>query len=234
MTDNIDRLLKAAGPAPGPRPQYDLEAGRRYITERLAARQPPTTPPSCPCTPRTASLPTPASIHDDATRDLRALETLVINEPESGELLAGLVDEWVEPRGGLVFACLLDLTGLYREAQWWWQFAAGAGDLTAAYCLYLHHMRLGELREAEHWFRQAARLDGPALTPAHAVPDLPGYLHAVPAIAPPLPDTDSLPRPDHALREAIDGLPAHRDDICGSFSLPTEAIADQLQELVCP
>ncbi|MFE7528573.1 hypothetical protein ACFU7Y_23055 [Kitasatospora sp. NPDC057542] len=155
----------------------------------------------------------------------------MINEPDAYTWLDGLVTRW-EPRGGLVFGCLLDLTGLPYDAQWWWQFAVGAGNLTAAYCLYLHHIRMGELRDAEHWFHQAARLDEDApAPPPPAMPDVLGYPHLAALMARPMPDATGLPSPDHALREAIDGLPATNNEMCGPFSLPTGDIAHQLQEL---
>ncbi|MFJ9777179.1 hypothetical protein ACIRVF_39095 [Kitasatospora sp. NPDC101157] len=155
----------------------------------------------------------------------------MINEPDACTWLDNLVTRW-EPRGGLVFGCLLDLTGQPFDAQWWWQFAAGAGNLTAAYCLYLHHIRMGELRDAEHWFHQAARLDEDAPAPVPpAMPDVPGYPYLAALMAPPLPDTTGLPSPDHALREAIDDLPGAHSEMCGPFSLPTGDIAHQLQEL---
>ncbi|MGW2546509.1 hypothetical protein ACWC5I_37970 [Kitasatospora sp. NPDC001574] len=235
MTYDIDRLLKNAGPAPGARPRYDLEAGRRYVAERQAARRAAAAPPS-------GRVPTPAAVPvldagpgellgADAGRDLKALAKLVINEPGADELVSALVTRW-EPRGGLVFGCLLDLAGLRFEAQWWWQFAAGDGDLTAAYCLYLHHIRAGELREAEHWFHQAARLDEGATTPLRpSLPNMPGWPRLGSRLAPPMRDTTGLPSPDHALRAAIDGLPGGSDEMCGPFSLPTGDIAHQLQEL---
>ncbi|MFD6750935.1 hypothetical protein ACFWDC_38360, partial [Streptomyces anthocyanicus] len=53
--------------------------------------------------------------------------------------------------GALVLAYLLHLTGHPESAQFWWQLAAGAGHREAAYCLHLHHLALGEAREAWHW-----------------------------------------------------------------------------------
>ncbi|NUK85751.1 hypothetical protein [Streptomyces lunaelactis] len=53
----------------------------------------------------------------------------------------------------------LNLAGCREAAQFWWQFAAGAGNPTAAYCLYLLHLGRGERRDAEHWADQAANLD---------------------------------------------------------------------------
>ncbi|MER8103927.1 hypothetical protein [Kitasatospora sp. NPDC094016] len=236
MIHDIDRLLEGAGSDPAARPRYDLEAGRRYITERHAARRAapsPTPPPRVPV-PAAVALPLlpTGMLIDDAARDLKALSTGVINEPEAGAWVNGLVARW-EPHGGLVFGCLFDLTGRPYHAQWWWQFAAGAGESLAAYCLYLHHVRAGELRDAEHWFHQAARLgEGAAPEPLRpATPDVAGYPHLALLLAPPIPGTTGLPSPDPALREALDGLPAAVDEMCGPFTLPTGDIAHQLQEL---
>ncbi|WP_371476382.1 hypothetical protein [Kitasatospora sp. NBC_00315] len=234
MTYDLDRLLAGAGPAPEARPCYDLEAGRRYVAEKQAARRaaPAAASPSPGASgPAAPVLPPLGPLLDDAARDLKALAKLVINEPGADTLVNALVTRW-EPRGGLVFGCLLDLAGLPFEAQWWWQFAAGDGDLTAAYCLYLHHIRAGELREAEHWFLQAARLEEGATAPLQpSLPDVPEYPRLASRLAPPIRDTASLPSPDHALRVAIDGLPGGTDEMCGPFSLPTDDIAHQLHEL---
>ncbi|MFE4602011.1 hypothetical protein ACFRKE_14265 [Kitasatospora indigofera] len=233
MTDDLDRLLAGASPAPAARPRYDLEAGLRYVADKQAARRAATAPPR-PDTfgPATPALPPPGDpLLHDAARDLKALAKLVINEPGADTLVNALVTRW-EPRGALVFGCLLDLAGLPFEAQWWWQFAAGDADLTAAYCLYLHHIRAGELREAEHWFHQAARLEEGTTAPLQpSLPDIPEYPHLASHLAPPIRDTTALPSPDHALRMAIDGLPGGTDEMCGPFSLPTGDIAHQLHEL---
>lgn len=67
--------------------------------------------------------------------------------------------------GALVFACMLYLAGHPESASFWWQLAAGAGGRAAAYCLHLHHLELGELKEADHWLEQFQQLrqddDGP-------------------------------------------------------------------------
>jgi hypothetical protein len=47
----------------------------------------------------------------------------------------------------------------------WWQYAAGADDTIAAFCLYLHHLSLGELHVADRW-RVWSRVDTlPSPTP---------------------------------------------------------------------
>ncbi|WP_329028287.1 hypothetical protein [Streptomyces sp. NBC_00690] len=62
--------------------------------------------------------------------------------------------------GVQVFACMLYLARHPESAQFWWKLAAGAGHLGAAYCLYLHHLSCGELREAELWKGQLQAPDG--------------------------------------------------------------------------
>ncbi|MFF4352445.1 hypothetical protein [Streptomyces sp. NPDC001530] len=60
-----------------------------------------------------------------------------------------------EPSGARVLGCILQLAEREDSARFWWQYAAGAGDSPAIYCLYLHHMAHGEQGEAEWWHTQA-------------------------------------------------------------------------------
>ncbi|MEU4118960.1 hypothetical protein AB0F71_31260 [Kitasatospora sp. NPDC028055] len=222
---NIDFLLNAAGVQPADLPRYDMDAGLRYVADGLAARSDERASVSA-----AQPLPGSAGIHADARRDLRALDTIVINEPGAWEKVETLIYDW-EPGGALIFGCLLDLSERNHSATWWWMFAAGAGSHLAAYCMYLHHLRRGELRDAEHWFHQAACLEDGTIVPiAPKVPDLPGYARLASRLAPPVPDPAGLPRPHRALREAVNGLP-REDEAAGLLSLPTDAIADRLQEL---
>jgi hypothetical protein len=57
----------------------------------------------------------------------------------------------LEPEGARVLACVLHLAGREDSARFWWQFAAGAEDGLARSCLFLHHLALGETREADWW-----------------------------------------------------------------------------------
>lgn len=120
------------------------------------------------------------SVHDEADHELDLACVLVLNAPEAGESLERLVDDHrVDPRGALVFGCMLHLTGRVHAAGFWWQFAAGGESGTAAYCLYLAHRRDGEHRDAAHWRSQAAptcrgRLPRPASTRAVSFPTPPG------------------------------------------------------------
>ncbi|MFJ8431145.1 hypothetical protein ACIQ9P_07565 [Kitasatospora sp. NPDC094019] len=233
---DVDRLLDAAGPLPADRPRYDLDAGRQHLADAIAVRRAgragtcpgaATGIGNCLAPP---PLPGSADIRADAGRDLRTLDTVVINEPGAWEEIESLVTDW-EPHGALIFGCLLDLSDRHHSATWWWQFAAGAGSHLAAYCMYLHHLRRGELRDAENWFTQTACLENGTSAPlAPKLPNLPGYARLASRLAPPLPDSTGLPRPDRALQDAINGLP-REDEAGGLLSLPTDAIADRLQEL---
>ncbi|WP_380282240.1 hypothetical protein [Kitasatospora purpeofusca] len=177
------------------------------------------------------------TFHDHADRDLRALAGVVIGEDGAADALQRLHDGTVEPRGALVFACLLHLVGRYQEAQFWWQFAGGAEDAAACFCLYLHHVRMGDVRAAEHWFAEAARLE--TLPPGRhpgtppALPPFADYhLACLPVVGDYLRAMDAPQPPDPvALREVLDELDIVRDAEYGPVSLPSDDLADQLHDL---
>ncbi|MFF9684968.1 hypothetical protein [Streptomyces sp. NPDC014623] len=79
----------------------------------------------------------------------------MINAPGAAghidKLAVPLPETTFDVEGAAVFACLLHLTGHPQSAQFWWQLSAGAGHRVSAYCLHLHHLSLGENREAAHW-----------------------------------------------------------------------------------
>ncbi|MFB7671127.1 hypothetical protein ACFC26_06875 [Kitasatospora purpeofusca] len=174
--------------------------------------------------------------HDHADRYLRALAGVIIGEDGAADALKRLHDGTVEPHGALVFACLLHLVGRYQEAQFWWQFAGGAENAAACLCLYLHHVRLGEMKAAEHWFAQAVRpevlLPGRPATAAF-LPPVPGcHLACLPLVSDHLTALGAAPHPpDPALREALDDLDIVRDAEYGPISLPSDDLAGHLHDL---
>ncbi|AZS87219.1 hypothetical protein ELQ87_25515 [Streptomyces griseoviridis] len=105
----------------------------------------------------------------EAAENLRVLcETLITHMPaaSAAEFVTAQVPE---PRSALVLACVLQLTETDDGARYWWQYAAGAGQPVAAYCLYLHHLALGEQDAAAWWHHQTDDVEPP--------PDVPARLH---------------------------------------------------------
>ncbi|MGW2250089.1 hypothetical protein ACWCXH_07805 [Kitasatospora sp. NPDC001660] len=109
---------------------------------------------------RVTAAPAPfPSEHEQAAHELDLATALVLGAPQAGHSLDLLVNSRrIHPEGALVFGCLLAVTGRDDPAQFWWQFAAGSGSATAAYLLHLHHLHLGETRDAGHWRDQAELL----------------------------------------------------------------------------
>jgi hypothetical protein len=65
-------------------------------------------------------------------------------------------------------------TGADDGARFWWQYAAGADDAPASYCLHLHHLAHGDTHAADLWLTQAGAhaprhdaLDPDEHAPAH-------------------------------------------------------------------
>ncbi|WBP92033.1 hypothetical protein [Kitasatospora cathayae] len=248
MTTELDHLAAAAAPF-ARFTGYDPAAGRRRVAARIAAlkqadRAEADTDAAGAAQPEHAVDADGLTFQQHAERDLRTLTTCVINESGAPELLQRLVNSRdIDPQGGLVFAALLYLSGHPRDGQFWFQFAAGSGDSTAAYCLYLHHAALGELRDAEHWYHQtAALMDRPLpdiphneLPPPPSLPPVDAYLFNTPWHSQHLPaDTEALHRPGPALRHTVDHLRTVSEEHLGPFVLPTETLAEQLHDLVCP
>jgi len=101
--------------------------------------------------------------------------------PGSREGVANFVTDQVpEPHSALILACVLQLTDTDDGARFWWQYAAGAGQAAAAYCLYLHHLALGESDTADWWHRQTDDVQPPPGPPAqdyHSSPETPEPWH---------------------------------------------------------
>ena len=183
----IDALLEEAEVLGGAYDDYDSAAAR----ERLARGQADARLPAPRRSPEQGDRPSPPdrpagtgwryrTAHEQAAHDLDLAISLVVGAPRAADSLARLVDHRrVDPEGALVFGCLLHLVGHREAAQFWWQFAAGGGSRTAAFCLYLHHRCLAEFRDAEYWRDQTARLRGAhraSRAPAASAPGLRGFL----------------------------------------------------------
>lgn len=109
-----------------------------------------------------------AACHVRAARGLDDLAWCLVESRAFAELALD-ADSW--PHGAdsaLLFGCLLHLADRMEGAQFWFQYAAGAGSRTAAHCLYLLHLARAEVATARHWKRQAR-----TLPPEEHLPHLP-------------------------------------------------------------
>ncbi|WP_406180368.1 hypothetical protein [Streptomyces sp. NBC_01006] len=140
-----------------------------------------------------------------AARDLQALCETAVTGTAVTALGDFLTHKLPQPSGARVLGCILLLTDAEDSARFWWQYAAGAGDSIASYCLYLHHLALGENHEAVWWRRQSA----PTATGQQAA-DAPDALDA--------PDASDSGDARDAATVVFDG--AERD-LAADASLPT-------------
>ncbi|WP_438484746.1 hypothetical protein [Streptomyces sp. S186] len=157
MTGAVDRALaKARLPR---RPYSGVQEAEARLTARIAERVwhgalsfDDQMEPARMAALREAGRPcAPCRTHHQHLRTL--CETVVAKQLHKlGTFLSRRV---LEPEGALVLGCVLHLARRADSAQFWWQFAAGAGDTGAACCLYLHHMALGEVDQAQLWCEQA-------------------------------------------------------------------------------
>ncbi|GAB2609757.1 hypothetical protein GCM10027168_48440 [Streptomyces capparidis] len=202
---------------------HDAAAARERLARRLAR----------PLAPRP---PSPfVSDQERAGHELGLACTLVVRAPGAARSLARLMDtRHPEPAGALVFACLLHLAGRGEATRFWWQFAAGGGSRTAAYCLYLYHRGRAEFRDAGHWRAQARALDPPGgeaaggdggdrpLLPPRVSDDLLERCHR-----------GKPPRLPVGLAEILDRLQAHGvDEYLGAIPRPSAHLAADLTN--CP
>ena len=171
-----------------------------------------------------------------AGHQLSVIARWVLNQPQAAGHVERLAQEIgadgppqraplkdMDVEGALVFACMLYLAGHPESALFWWQLAAGAGHRAAAYCLHLHHLEVGELKEADHWLDQLQQEDdAPDIGFLMAVEQFAGYVRRHCATAPAL-------RPQPGLTEEVERL-ATREDDGRVLVLPERELADRLQD----
>lgn len=169
MTSRIDHLLAKVSLIHRPYTDQEIEAAELRVAARISEQmlhgaltfddEMWLTPETAGCLRSVRSASRCADSHGltgEARRDLKNLcRTVVEQDGALQHMSAFLGQRILQPDGARVLACVLQLAGREDSARFWWQFAAGAGDLAAAYCLYLHHVTLGELWEAELWRKQA-------------------------------------------------------------------------------
>ncbi|MDF9867929.1 MULTISPECIES: hypothetical protein [Streptomyces] len=122
----------------------------RAVPRDTVPARDPAPNPRYPVVPRYATDQNTAS----AAEDLRALCEALVTHTPARAVADFITDQVPEPRSAMVLACVLQLTDTDDGARFWWQYAAGAGHPAAAYCLYLHHLALGETHAARWWHKQ--------------------------------------------------------------------------------
>ncbi|WP_055495225.1 hypothetical protein [Streptomyces sp. TP-A0356] len=132
-----------------------------------------------------------------AANDLQALcEALLAHTTATS--LGGFVTEHLpEPPGARILGCILQLADADDSARTWWQYAAGAGDDLASYCLYLHHLKLGDRKTAAWWGKQTCIDTRPSpqdQTPLPGVSDFDASVPTVLRVLARLDEGDTPPR----------------------------------------
>ncbi|MFE2750172.1 hypothetical protein ACFXKX_38760 [Streptomyces scopuliridis] len=90
---------------------------------------------------------------------------MAVTRAHPGQLADFITEQVPAPRGAWILGCVLQLADAEDGARFWWQYAAGAGDDTASYCLYLHHLARGDSHAAAFW-REQTGIDTPQETNA--------------------------------------------------------------------
>ncbi|WP_255951286.1 hypothetical protein [Streptomyces odontomachi] len=169
MTSPIDDLLARARLNYEPCTRDEIDAARARLIARLA-RAPENLPLSV--LPEETSLTGGETSSTggawEAARDLRTLCETVVTRTALHSLLDFFTHTVMpQPVGARVLGCLLQLADSEESARFWWQYAAGADDAPAAFCLYLHHLALGEIGEADWWYAQGVMIQA---RPADVLP----------------------------------------------------------------
>ncbi|MFF3489192.1 hypothetical protein ACFYXC_39030 [Streptomyces sp. NPDC002701] len=109
-----------------------------------------------------------------AAQSLAALCEAVVSHCTADQLADFLTDQVPQPRAAWILGCVLQLAGAADGARFWWQYAAGADDAPASYCLYLQHLARGDIHAAALWQAQAGayvpednEIDAQEDAPAH-------------------------------------------------------------------
>ncbi|MCX5559491.1 hypothetical protein [Streptomyces sp. NBC_00038] len=214
----VDELLAGARVPTSGRDGFDVGAALRRLASDAAA-----------------AIPNPDMLRaTQAAQRLSVVCRWILNKPSAADHVDRLAQEPDTPAtedhldvdGALVFACLLYLTDHRESAQFWWQLAAGAGHRAAAYCLHLHHLALGETREARHWLHEVTDdvLDSEA-------PDS-AFLATLEAVAMYVRRTGSslASPPTGGLEMEVDRLATYATGSCIIVRRPDRRLADQLYD----
>ncbi|WSC82193.1 helix-turn-helix domain-containing protein [Streptomyces virginiae] len=232
---------------------YDEDAARRRIARRIAAArqsramtQPVASdaqlalpPAGRPSSSADRKLVLDAACNVRAARALDSMARALVDSPAFTRLALD-VEAWPHSQpSALLFASLLHLSGRGDGAQFWFQYAAGAGSDTAARALYLLHLSRAEISIARHWHEQPPTPDqSEDLLPLPEVDTVEDTLQAsIIWTSPPIstakitptphtrPNLRQLPAPIHA---ALETTTPEEDEDLGDVYLPTPRLASAL------
>ena len=163
-----------------------------------------------------------------AADDLQTLcETVITHTGALTDLRIFLARALPEPSGARVLGCMLQLSEREESARFWWQYAAGAGDPAASYCLYLHHRALGEHGAADWWHTQHTQTDGVADAEAGPEVEITTTLRILRALKP---DDSPVPEPVNAVLHYVPVAVAFVDDDL-DLPLPDPDFTDRIRAL---
>ncbi|WTA24296.1 hypothetical protein OG365_40450 (plasmid) [Streptomyces sp. NBC_00853] len=184
-----------------------------------------------------------AACHVRAARALDRLARDLVDSPGFTRIALD-ADAWPYSRpSALLFASLLHLSGRMEGAQFWFQYAAGAGSATAARALYLLHLSRAEVTIAHHWQEQTTSPTNDDETGLPALPPVPEDLESplgasVIWSSPPISTTDLAAHPPtdpKALRQfppplhrAMTALVPREDIALGEIYRTTSQLASAL------
>ncbi|WP_328557539.1 hypothetical protein [Streptomyces sp. NBC_00358] len=228
---SIDEALRRARVFQGEYTAADLESARHTLASHL--RELRWVQFLSVSTPGARAHQLPGALHEQAAHDLRTLCRGAVHHHGAARHITAF-DTARDPDGALTFACLLYLADQEEGARFWWHYAAGAGSTTAALSLYLHHVRHGDMRDAQHWAGQIHRLnrlDWSCYTP------VPHHADTSANPSPGLSVRYTLPLSGPAVSEdaakcAVDELEAPHSGLLGPVPQPIPALADHWNELV--
>ncbi|MEV7068570.1 hypothetical protein AB0N97_38190 [Streptomyces collinus] len=138
----IDDLLARAALLKNPRIPADT-------VPCLDTHPDPTLPPD-----RRGILTDDTLVDDTAAEHLRSLCEVAVTHASTPQITDFITQQLPSPEGAWILGCLLHLAGAEDGARYWWQYAAGAGDRGAGYCLALHHRARGDHQTADFWLDQ--------------------------------------------------------------------------------
>ncbi|MGW3416757.1 hypothetical protein [Streptomyces phaeochromogenes] len=163
-----------------------------------------------------------------AADDLQTLcETVITHTGALADLRIFLARALPEPSGARVLGCMLQLSEREESARFWWQYAAGAGDPAASYCLYLHHRALGEHGAADWWHTQHTQTDAVADAEAGPEVEITTTLRILRALKP---DDSPVPEPVNAVLHYVPAAVAYVDDDL-DLPLPDPDFTDRVRAL---